>query len=37
MNVFAPIRSSLLALASFAVALGPVSAQAADNRSNTAA
>jgi tetratricopeptide (TPR) repeat protein len=37
MNAFAPIRSSLLAFAGFAVALGPVSAQAADNRSNAAA
>jgi tetratricopeptide (TPR) repeat protein len=37
MNAFAPIRSSLLALASVAVALGPVSAQAADNRGSAAA
>lgn len=37
MNAFAPIRSSLLALASLTVALGPMSAQAADNRGNAPA
>jgi tetratricopeptide (TPR) repeat protein len=37
MNALAPIRTSLLLLTSIAVALGPASAHAADNRSNAAA
>jgi tetratricopeptide (TPR) repeat protein len=37
MHAFAPIRSSLLLLTSFAVALGPASVHAADNRTNAAA